>query len=51
MREINTSHIPKPENKIIMQSTIDERDINKGYHNEHAIIGDAKVIEAGELAR
>lgn len=44
MREIYTSHIPEPQNKIIMQSTIDERDINKGYHNEHAIIGDAKLV-------
>ncbi len=44
MREIYTSHIPEPEHKIIMQSTIDERDINKGYHNEHAIIGDAKLV-------
>ena len=44
MREIYTSHIPHPENKIIMQSTIDERDINKGYYNEHAIIGDAKLV-------
>jgi thiamine pyrophosphate-dependent acetolactate synthase large subunit-like protein len=44
MREIYTSHIPDPQNKIIMQSTIDERDINKGYHNEQAIIGDAKLV-------
>jgi acetolactate synthase-1/2/3 large subunit len=44
MREIYTSHIPNPENKTIMQSTIDERDINKGYYNEHAIIGDAKLV-------
>ena len=44
MREIYTSHIPNPQNKTIMQSTIDERDINKGYYNEHAIIGDAKLV-------
>jgi acetolactate synthase-1/2/3 large subunit len=44
MREIYTSHIPNPENKIIMQSTIDERDINKGYHIEQGIIGDAKLV-------
>ncbi len=44
MREIYTSHIPNPEKKTIMQSTIDERDINKGYHTEPAIIGDAKLV-------
>jgi acetolactate synthase-1/2/3 large subunit len=44
MREIYTSHIPEPEKKTVMMSTIDERDINKGYHIEHGIIGDAKLV-------
>ncbi len=35
---------PIPHNKVIMQSTIDERDINKDYPIEHAIIGDAKLV-------
>jgi acetolactate synthase-1/2/3 large subunit len=33
-----------PEGKIIMQSTIDELDINKDYQIEQAIIGDAKLV-------
>jgi len=35
---------PIPAGKVIMQSTIDERDINKDYSIEHAIIGDAKLV-------
>jgi len=35
---------PIPEGKLIMQSTIDERDINKCYPVERAIIGDAKLV-------
>jgi len=35
---------PIPDGKVIMQSTIDERDINKDYPVEHAIIGDAKLV-------
>ncbi|MFC1987893.1 thiamine pyrophosphate-requiring protein [Chloroflexota bacterium] len=35
---------PIPDGKTIMQSTIDERDINKDYPIEHAIIGDAKLV-------
>jgi len=33
-----------PDGKVIMQSTIDERDINKDYSIEQAIIGDAKLV-------
>jgi len=35
---------PIPEGKVVIQSTIDERDINKDYSLEHAIIGDAKLV-------
>ena len=35
---------PIPDGKVIMQSTIDERDINKDYSTEQAIIGDAKLV-------
>ncbi len=35
---------PIPDGKVIMQSTIDERDINKDYSIEQAIIGDAKLV-------
>jgi len=35
---------PIPDGKVIMQSTIDERDINKDYPIEQAIIGDAKLV-------
>jgi len=35
---------PIPDGKVVMQSTIDERDINKDYRVEHAIIGDAKLV-------
>lgn len=35
---------PIPDNKRVIQSTIDERDINKDYNVEHAIIGDAKLV-------
>jgi acetolactate synthase-1/2/3 large subunit len=44
LTETYTSHIPDPSNKIIIQSTVDERDINKDYNTEHAIIGDAKLV-------
>jgi thiamine pyrophosphate-dependent acetolactate synthase large subunit-like protein len=44
LRETYTSHIPNPEKKIIIQSAIDETDINKDYNTEHAIIGDAKLV-------
>ena len=36
--------IPIPPGKIIIQSTIDERDLNKDYQIEQAIIGDAKLV-------
>jgi acetolactate synthase-1/2/3 large subunit len=35
---------PIPDDKNVIQSTIDERDINKDYSLEHAIIGDAKLV-------
>lgn len=35
---------PIPSGKRVIQSTIDERDITKDYHLEHAIIGDAKLV-------
>jgi len=35
---------PIPKGKTIIQSTIDERDINKDYTVDHAIIGDAKLV-------
>jgi acetolactate synthase-1/2/3 large subunit len=37
-------HTPIPADKAIVQSTIDERDINKDYPVEQAIIGDAKLV-------
>ena len=33
-----------PDGKRIIQSAVDERDINKDYPLEHAIIGDAKLV-------
>jgi len=44
MTETYTSHITDPNNKIIMQSTMDELDLNKDYNLEHAIIGDARLV-------
>ncbi len=35
---------PIPDGKRVIQSTIDERDINKDYPLENAIIGDAKLV-------
>jgi acetolactate synthase-1/2/3 large subunit len=35
---------PVPEGKVLIQSTIDERDINKDYSLEYAIVGDAKLV-------
>jgi acetolactate synthase-1/2/3 large subunit len=35
---------PIPDGKRIIQSTVDERDINKDYAVEQAIIGDAKLV-------
>ncbi len=35
---------PIPDDKAVIQSTIDERDINKDYSLKHAIIGDAKLV-------
>jgi acetolactate synthase-1/2/3 large subunit len=35
---------PIPQGKAVIQSTIDERDINKEYHLEQAIIGDARLV-------
>lgn len=36
--------VPIPEDKVILQSTVDEIDISKNYLIEHAIIGDAKLV-------
>ncbi len=33
-----------PSDKVIIQTTIDERDINKSYAMKQAIIGDAKIV-------
>ncbi len=41
---IETFTTPIPEDKRVIQSTIDERDINKDYQVEQAIIGDAKLV-------
>jgi acetolactate synthase-1/2/3 large subunit len=41
-REVFTT--PVPDGKAIIQTTIDERDINKDYSVAHAIIGDAKLV-------
>jgi acetolactate synthase-1/2/3 large subunit len=41
-KEIFTT--PIPDGKRIIQSTVDERDINKDYPVEQAIIGDAKLV-------
>ncbi|MFC1947284.1 thiamine pyrophosphate-requiring protein [Chloroflexota bacterium] len=35
---------PIPDDKRVIQSTIDDRDINKDYNLENAIIGDAKLV-------
>lgn len=35
---------PIPDDKVVIQSTIDEQDINKDYSLEQAIIGDAKLV-------
>ena len=35
---------PIPDGKTVIQSTIDELDINKDYPLKHAIIGDAKLV-------
>ncbi len=35
---------PIPDDKAIMQLTVDERDINKDYPVVHAVVGDAKLV-------
>jgi thiamine pyrophosphate-dependent acetolactate synthase large subunit-like protein len=35
--------IPNPNGKVIIQCTVDERDINKSYKVDQALIGDAKL--------
>lgn len=35
---------PIPAGKSVIQITVDERDINKDYPLEHAVIGDAKLV-------
>jgi acetolactate synthase-1/2/3 large subunit len=37
-------HIPDPSGKVIVQSTVDEMDINRNNIVDHAIIGDAKLV-------
>lgn len=41
-KEPYTTHLPP--DKVIIQSTIDERDINKDYNVAHVIIGDAQLV-------
>ena len=36
--------IPNPQTKIIIQSTVDELDINRPYSCNHAVLGDAKLV-------
>ena len=36
--------IPNAKGKTIIQSTVDELDINKSYKVDHAILGDAKLV-------
>jgi thiamine pyrophosphate-dependent acetolactate synthase large subunit-like protein len=35
---------PIPDDKKVIQSTVDERDLSKDYILEHAIVGDAKLV-------
>jgi len=35
-----------PGGKVLIQSTVDERDLNKEHHLDHAIIGDAQLVLA-----
>ena len=39
-----TLYAPIPAGKVMIQSTVDARDINKLYSIDHAIIGDAKLV-------
>jgi acetolactate synthase-1/2/3 large subunit len=45
-RSLTTSIIgaPMPKGKIIVQSTVDEWDINKDYYADYVIVGDAKLV-------
>lgn len=33
-----------PSGKVLIQSTIDEQDLNKDHHLDHAIVGDAQLV-------
>lgn len=35
--------IPRPQNKTIVQCTVDMLDINRSYETKHALVGDAKL--------
>ena len=35
---------PIPKGKVIIQSTVDETDVNKDYAADHIIVGDAKLV-------
>lgn len=37
-------HAPIPEGKVMIQATIDSRDINREYTMDHVIIGDARLV-------
>ncbi|MEM2942654.1 MAG: thiamine pyrophosphate-dependent enzyme, partial [Candidatus Bathyarchaeia archaeon] len=41
--------IPNPESKVIIQSTVDELDLNRPYACNHAILGDAKLVLKGMI--
>jgi thiamine pyrophosphate-dependent acetolactate synthase large subunit-like protein len=37
-------YAPIPEGKVMIQATIDSRDINKEYSMDHVIVGDARLV-------
>ncbi len=41
--------IPNPHSKVIIQSTVDELDLNRPYTCNHAILGDAKLVLRGMI--
>jgi acetolactate synthase-1/2/3 large subunit len=43
--KLRFSHaVPNARQKVMIQTSIDEFDINKNYHTDHVIIGDAKLV-------
>jgi len=42
---------PIPPGKVLIQSTVDERDLEKSYALDHALIGDAKLVLQQLVAR